>query len=77
MSLAGCSVAEVTLRLVSAGAGEVWCVTSGGVVCRRLGVTQDNPAGTSWLSGLDVSINPPRSHCTGGLGTCDIVECGY
>lgn len=50
------NAAEILMGHVSVGGAEVWCVTITGVVCRRLGVTQDNPGGTSWLTGLDVSI---------------------
>ncbi|XP_046681571.1 tectonin beta-propeller repeat-containing protein-like [Homalodisca vitripennis] len=43
---------ELVMRQISMGGPEVWGVTTTGVVCRRLGVTADNPAGTSWLLGL-------------------------
>ncbi|XP_063242841.1 tectonin beta-propeller repeat-containing protein isoform X2 [Bacillus rossius redtenbacheri] len=46
--------AGVEFQHVSAGPvlGEVWAVTSAGVVCRRYGVTVDNPAGTGWSYGI-------------------------
>ncbi|KAK3915633.1 Tectonin beta-propeller repeat-containing protein [Frankliniella fusca] len=43
-------------RHVSAGPGEeVWAISSSGVVCRRHGVTKENPAGTTWSHGVLVS----------------------
>lgn len=40
-------------RHVSAGPGEeVWAISSSGVVCRRHGVTKENPAGTTWSHGV-------------------------
>lgn len=40
-------------RHVSAGPGEeVWAISSSGVVCRRHGITKDNPAGTTWSHGV-------------------------
>jgi tectonin beta-propeller repeat-containing protein 1 len=47
----------IGFRHVSAGPapGEVWAVTAAGVVCRRHGVTPDNPAGTGWSHGIAVS----------------------
>lgn len=43
-------------RYVSAGPGEeVWAISSSGIVCRRHGITKDNPAGTTWSHGVVVS----------------------
>ncbi|KDR11313.1 tectonin beta-propeller repeat-containing protein isoform X6 [Zootermopsis nevadensis] len=44
----------VGFRHVSAGPvqGEIWAITATGVVCRRHGVTPDNPAGTGWTHGI-------------------------
>lgn len=40
-------------RHVSSGPGEeVWAISCSGVVCRRHGVTKDNPAGTTWSHGV-------------------------
>nr|CAD7402195.1 unnamed protein product [Timema cristinae] len=48
------SPCAVEFRHVSAGPvlGEVWAITGTGVVCRRIGVTTDNPAGTGWSYGI-------------------------
>ncbi|XP_075220650.1 tectonin beta-propeller repeat-containing peroxin 23 isoform X2 [Lycorma delicatula] len=40
-------------RHVSASSGdEVWAINNSGVVCRRSGVTNENPSGTNWIIGL-------------------------
>lgn len=41
-------------RSVSVGA-EVWAVANSGQVCRRCGITAENPAGTGWMLGIPVS----------------------
>ncbi|PSN51886.1 Tectonin beta-propeller repeat-containing protein [Blattella germanica] len=41
--------------------GEIWAVTVTGVVCRRHGITPDNPAGTGWSHGIGVSIKKYHS----------------
>jgi Propeller. len=47
---------NVGFRHVSAGPvqGEIWAITATGVVCRRHGITPDNPAGTGWSHGIGV-----------------------
>lgn len=35
---------------------EVWSVSVSGCVCKRSGVTKDNPAGTGWMLGISVSL---------------------
>lgn len=35
--------------------GQVWAISGAGIVCRRIGVTNDNPAGSSWATGIGVS----------------------
>lgn len=34
---------------------EVWAVSQNGVICKRGGITRDNPAGTGWNMGIAVS----------------------
>lgn len=34
---------------------EIWAITATGVLCRRHGITPDNPAGTGWSHGIGVS----------------------
>ncbi|XP_055686263.1 tectonin beta-propeller repeat-containing protein isoform X2 [Lutzomyia longipalpis] len=43
--------ANVGFRSVSVGA-QVWAVSNTGFVCRRCGVTPENPAGTGWNLGI-------------------------
>ncbi|KAJ9585855.1 hypothetical protein L9F63_020497, partial [Diploptera punctata] len=45
---------NIGFRHVSAGPvqGEIWAITATGVVCRRHGITPDNPAGTGWSHGI-------------------------
>lgn len=43
---------------VSASAGdEVWAISNNCIACRRLGITSENPAGSSWILGLPVCID--------------------
>jgi len=47
-------------RHVSAGPmenGEVWAISTTGILCRRQGITSDLPEGTSWSYGVAVSMN--------------------
>lgn len=47
----------VGFRSVSVGAEhDVWGVIGAGVLCRRVGVSIENPAGTGWNVGAAVSI---------------------
>ncbi|XP_017792248.1 PREDICTED: tectonin beta-propeller repeat-containing protein [Habropoda laboriosa] len=32
--------------------GQVWAVSGAGILCRRIGITDENPAGTSWATGI-------------------------
>ncbi|KAF7379139.1 tectonin beta-propeller repeat-containing protein isoform X1 [Vespula maculifrons] len=32
--------------------GQVWAVSGAGIICRRIGVTNENPAGTGWATGI-------------------------
>ncbi|XP_008548798.1 tectonin beta-propeller repeat-containing protein isoform X1 [Microplitis demolitor] len=32
--------------------GKVWAISGAGIVCRRIGVTSENPAGTGWTTGI-------------------------
>ncbi|XP_076385311.1 tectonin beta-propeller repeat-containing peroxin 23 isoform X1 [Megachile rotundata] len=32
--------------------GQVWAVSGAGILCRRIGVTETNPAGTGWVTGI-------------------------
>lgn len=40
---------------VSVGKTEVWAVTDGGAVIRRIGISGENPAGAGWDIGIAVS----------------------
>lgn len=40
---------------VSREQGQVWAVSGAGIICRRIGVTHENPAGTGWVTGIGVS----------------------
>lgn len=40
-------------KAISVGA-EVWAVAMNGVLCRRCGITKDNPAGAGWSMGIPV-----------------------
>lgn len=53
------STAKQGFRHVSVGRdpGQVWAVSGAGIICRRIGVTLENPAGTGWVTGIGV-----RSH---------------
>lgn len=35
--------------------GQVWAISGAGIICRRIGVTNENPAGTGWATGIGVS----------------------
>lgn len=35
--------------------GQVWATSGAGIICRRIGVTRENPAGTGWVTGIGVS----------------------
>lgn len=39
---------------ISRDSGQVWAISGAGIVCRRIGVTADNPAGTGWTTGIGV-----------------------
>lgn len=45
---------SVGFKSISVGA-EVWAVSLSGVVCKRCGITTDNPGGTGWHLGIPVS----------------------
>lgn len=36
--------------------GQVWAVSGAGILCRRIGITDENPAGTGWATGIGVSL---------------------
>lgn len=40
---------------VSREQGQVWATSGAGIICRRIGVTDKNPAGTGWVTGIGVS----------------------
>lgn len=42
---------------VSREEGQVWAVSGAGILCRRIGITEKNPAGTGWVTGIGVSYN--------------------
>lgn len=46
--------ATIGFKAVSVGT-EVWAIANSGQLCRRAGITSDNPAGTGWLLGIPVS----------------------
>ncbi|TGZ54256.1 Tectonin beta-propeller repeat-containing protein [Temnothorax longispinosus] len=37
---------------VSREQGQVWAISGAGIICRRIGVTHENPAGTGWVTGI-------------------------
>ncbi|KAF7988805.1 hypothetical protein HCN44_007115 [Aphidius gifuensis] len=37
---------------VSPDNGQVWAISGAGIVCRRIGITNDNPAGHYWTTGI-------------------------
>lgn len=45
----------IGFRSVSVGRNEVWAVANNGQVCKRCGITSENPAGTGWILGIPVS----------------------
>lgn len=49
--------AKQGFRHISVGreTGQVWAISGAGIVCRRIGITDDNPAGTGWVTGIGVS----------------------
>lgn len=47
--------ATVGFKAISVGGAEVWAISNGGHVCKRAGVTPENPAGTGWNIGIPVS----------------------
>jgi tectonin beta-propeller repeat-containing protein 1 len=44
---------QIGFKSVSVG-DEVWAVSTSGYVCRRSGITKNNPAGTGWVLGISV-----------------------
>ncbi|XP_015595651.1 tectonin beta-propeller repeat-containing protein [Cephus cinctus] len=46
--------AKQGFRHVSVGRepGQVWAVSGAGIICRRIGVTESNPAGNGWATGI-------------------------
>ncbi|XP_043272116.1 tectonin beta-propeller repeat-containing protein isoform X2 [Venturia canescens] len=46
--------AKQGFRHISVGreTGQVWAISGAGIVCRRIGITDDNPAGTGWVTGI-------------------------
>ncbi|XP_073842358.1 tectonin beta-propeller repeat-containing peroxin 23 [Musca autumnalis] len=42
---------HIGFKAISVGA-EVWAVAMNGVLCRRCGITKDNPAGAGWTMGI-------------------------
>lgn len=42
---------------VSRERGQVWATSGAGIICRRIGITHENPAGTGWVTGIGVSIS--------------------
>ncbi|KMQ88829.1 tectonin beta-propeller repeat-containing [Lasius niger] len=37
---------------ISREQGQVWAISGAGIICRRIGVTDENPAGTGWVTGI-------------------------
>ncbi|XP_031840486.2 tectonin beta-propeller repeat-containing peroxin 23 isoform X3 [Nomia melanderi] len=37
---------------VSRDQGQVWAISGAGILCRRIGITDENPAGTGWATGI-------------------------
>lgn len=47
--------ATVGFKAISVGGSDVWAISNGGHVCKRIGMTAENPAGTGWNIGISVS----------------------
>lgn len=47
---------HIGFKSVSVGS-EVWAVAMNGVICKRCGITKDNPAGSGWNMGIPVSYH--------------------
>lgn len=45
---------------VSREQGQVWATSGAGIICRRIGITRENPAGTGWVTGIGVSENSEK-----------------
>lgn len=37
---------------VAKESGQVWAISGAGIVCRRIGITEENPAGNGWSTGI-------------------------
>ncbi|XP_011065676.1 PREDICTED: tectonin beta-propeller repeat-containing protein [Acromyrmex echinatior] len=37
---------------ISREQGQIWAISGAGIICRRIGVTHENPAGTGWVTGI-------------------------
>ena len=57
--------AKQGFRHVSVGhiPGHVWAISGAGIVCRRIGITEDNPAGSGWATGIGVSVFFSFTNC--------------
>ncbi|XP_058805378.1 tectonin beta-propeller repeat-containing protein isoform X2 [Phymastichus coffea] len=46
--------AKQGFRHISVGhvPGQVWAISGAGIVCRRIGITEENPAGSGWSTGI-------------------------
>lgn len=40
---------------ISREQGQVWAISGAGIICRRIGITDENSAGTGWVTGIGVS----------------------
>lgn len=47
---------HVGFKSVSVG-NEVWAISVNGLVCKRCGITKENPAGAGWNIGIPVRIS--------------------
>ena len=66
--------AKQGFRHVSVGreTGQVWALSGAGIVCRRIGITDENPAGTGWVTGIGVIITTLLYLCNFSGATLNI-----
>lgn len=50
------SEGTVGFKAISVGHSEVWAISNSGHVCKRCGITNENPAGTGWNLGIPVNL---------------------
>jgi len=59
---------------VSREQGQVWAISGAGIICRRIGITRENPAGTGWVTGIGVSRTLNLNFQTCKIGSLHEIE---